>query len=62
MFCVINLIANKDKSNFEKSRFDFECLSILAPVLVRLVHDIYPGIDLYIAMLGTPRAGTFNIS
>lgn len=29
----------------EKCRFKFECLGILLPVLVRLVCDIYPGVD-----------------
>lgn len=29
-------------------------------VLVKLVRDIYPGIDAYTAIQGTPRANSFH--
>jgi hypothetical protein len=61
IFCVITFIAvGGGGGGPKKGLFDFECLGILAPVLVRLVRDIYPGMRLYVAMQGTLRAGSYH--
>jgi len=59
IFYVITLIVGG--VGFEKIRFEFECLGILIPVLLRVVRSIYPGTQSYIMMQGTQRVGSSHV-
>lgn len=58
LFCIITVIASEGGP--EKGCLEFVHLGILALMFVRLVYNIYPGVDSYIAMLGMTRVDSYS--
>lgn len=58
LFCIITLIGNEGGP--VKGSFEFVRLGMLAPMLIRLICGIYPGVDSCITMLKMPCAGSYH--